>query len=129
MSNHNLTAPNTLSVRAWTYLDRPAGVEFSAKVATREEAEALAALFPKAHLFRVVEVFGIGADYKATGGIAYYYVYSKTKLAAVKGNSANETGVKRYRAIMARAAKVGVAVEWQGSIHGYETRESFEAAL
>lgn len=76
------------------------------------EAMAFAARFPKSAGFKV---FGANASTRATltsnhvnGGI-------------------NEAGIRRYRALIARAEKLGVSIEWHSSSHA--SRADFEAGL
>lgn len=115
---------------------RPTRVELrSANYPTREDAEAFVALFPKSTKFRITF-----CDTPVTPGVydgahtRTWSAVSATVLAADDVNGGiNETGVKRYRSTIARAAKAGVAVEWgfggRAAFNAYPTREAFDAAI
>lgn len=104
---------------------RPLFVEIStADYATREEAEAAAALFPKSAKFYV-------STCSHPGGIYTYTARTRSELTANDNNGGrNETGIRRYRSIMARADKLGAEIEFAaGFVNHYPTRESFESAI
>lgn len=125
----DLTAPNTLTVAAHGYKDSPTAVYFRANVATKADAEALVALFPKAHNFRISSVTAPNAEGKWIAD-AWFIVSSNIGLNAVKGNERNETGIKRYHAIKARAAKVGLSVVWTApAANSVATQAEFEATI
>lgn len=105
----------------------------SPEFATREEAEAWAALFPKSAGFSVSNL----ASYPLPEG-GWRLVFgarSHTALRPTKGNDRNETGIKRYHAIMKKAQAAGLTVDWETTVLGqtgpyiYQTREAFESAI
>jgi hypothetical protein len=117
----------TLTLTAYFNYHRPEllqGAKFQARFATLAEAEAVVALFPKSSRLRAVTLRGDknGATALVDGVI---------NLAPNGTNGErNETGEKRYHTIMARAAKVGVTVEYVVSCgNAYPSREAFEAEL
>lgn len=109
-------------------LDVPQNFRISSEdLATREEAEALLALFPKSAKGRVTHVSGFNLPAEGV-----FVVKFEARLAAdgVNGGT-NETGVRRYRSIIRSAAKAGLAVDFceARALNTYPTRERFESAL
>lgn len=105
---------------------RPLFVEIAtADYATEAEAAAVVALFPKSAKFYVSRC-------SHAGGIQTYSARTRATLVPTGNNGGtNETGVRRYRSIMARAEKLGASVEFVTgrTVNAYADRETFEAAI
>lgn len=113
-----------LTVHAFEQSGKPIHVTFFRRFKTEEAARAFADQFPKSYKFRVRPTGG-------RDGIAYWGVDATTYLYAVKGNEKNETGIKRYHAIMAKAEKLGIETIFDAGrmLNAYTDRETFEAAI
>jgi len=92
--------------------------------ASREAAEADLDFFPKMTKFVVARV-GFFQD----GQSGHYFQIRTSAALAANGvnGGVNETGVKRYRAVVRNAP----VVAWKGDefVNNYSTRDAFEAAL
>lgn len=131
MNNTAATAPQTLVAHA-TYSTNSgapmrvtfcAGFGFEGDGPAEESAREFAALFPKASKMRVRSV-------QHSDGRRAWEVITEADLLPTKGNTFNETGVKRYRRVATLLAKAGYSAEWTTPYgNSYETREAFEAAI
>lgn len=130
------TTANTIEMMAnYVSNEGPTAVQnirLDARFETREQAEAAAALFPKACRIKVYALgtyTGLGTpDYRT---FTLYTIHTDIRLNADRVNGGkNETGIKRYRSIMRAAERAGLAVEWLSfSGNSYATQADFEAAL
>ena len=96
--------------------------------ATREEAAAVAAIFPKFVLAGV----GRTAHAARTGQHRVADTFSvglTVKLLPTKGNERNEGGIKRYRSFQAKAAQAGYSMEFVQPSPLYMTEGALEAAI
>lgn len=127
------TAPGTIQMAAITVpgmgSDLPVGAfRMDAAFATRAEAEAFAALFPK---YVRAEVRGFTTDPRPVS-VTFEAVSVDLNLAADDCNGGkNETAIKRYRAVVRTLAKHGLEATWTET-HGhynYASQAAFEAAL
>jgi hypothetical protein len=120
----------------WTGEQAPQSYEVRTQYrATRAEAEADAAAYPKGARLRVISFNG---GYGATGeqNWTVYYAGVRIELAANGTNGGiNETGVKRLHQIERAAAKLGQDIVWDPALNGgsprnaYHTREALAAGL
>jgi hypothetical protein len=96
--------------------------------ATREEAEAWAAQFPKAVRFYVTTL-----SYSDGRAMTYHARTGSVRLTADAVNGGvNETGVRRYRSAIRTAAKLGLDVVFPAGgnvVNAYTDRAAFEAAI
>jgi hypothetical protein len=106
------------------HTDQLSHITASARTATVEDAQALAAQFPKS---AKVSAVSLGGD-PAHLGIIQFHVNL-----APNGNNGgiNETGLRRYRTLMRAAAKAGITVEWTAAqaVNSFATQAEFEAAV
>lgn len=107
--------------------DRPMHVEFIRRFENEADALAYKAQFPKSYNFKSYECHGLR---NGESCIVYYGVSSWIKLAPTKGNDRNETGIKRYHAIMKKMAALGEEVVFESpALNQYTSREAFESAI
>jgi len=112
---------------AYFSFDRPMHVQFTRRFKTEAEALAYAAQFPKSYNFKMSTCYGVR---NGESCIVDYGVSSWIKLAPTKGNDRNETGIKRYHAIMKKMAALGEEVVFEApALNQYRTREAFESAI
>lgn len=119
----------TIQIRAYFDSRRgesvPQDVKIRAEFATLADADAALALFPKS--CRAFTCAG-----RRTDGEKYAIIAMEARLVANGSNGGkNETGIKRYRAFVAKAVKLGFAVEfiYGRAQNAYPTVESFESAI
>jgi hypothetical protein len=119
----------TIQIRA--YFDNrkgesvPQDVKIRAEFATLADADAALALFPKS--CRAFTCRGRRAD-----GEKYAIIAMEARLVANGSNGGkNETGIKRYRAFIAKAAKLGFAIAFiaDRAVNAYQTAEAFESVI
>lgn len=110
----------------------PAGVpqeyRFSAELPTLLDAQRLCDQFPKSCGMRANTLH----TYDESGeSVMRGHLSARGDLVADGANHGrNETGIRRYRAILRAAAKLGLAVEYRAEYRSsYPTREAFEAAI
>lgn len=102
---------------------RPASYAFHLEAANVEEARELAARFPKS--------CGMKAGTLWTAEGARGWVSCQATLQADGVNrGVNETGLRRYRAVLAAAERLGLTVAYVPQAgHAYASRADFEAAV
>lgn len=134
MTETGTTAPATLMMTATHgHYSGPAVLQhvyFTARFSTESAAESFSALFPKSAQIRVEAVHSSYTN-STVNSVEYYQVKSvNTLLPNARNGKLNEAGVKRVRAILARAEKHGIEVQYAAEYaNSYPSRKAFEAAL
>lgn len=123
----------TLRLSAWhensvvtreTTPGKAAGCELSIEVETVEQARELAAQFPASTRVRAATLYT--RDRGDRGIVRVCIGLSSNR----NRGEVNETGLRRYRAIVKRAEQLGIEVEWRAQfVNSYPTREAFELAV
>jgi hypothetical protein len=122
---------NTVEINATTLYagsagydwSKPQAVSLSITFETVEQQNAFLAQFPKSHKWSRSTVS------TADGEFPFSATRADLRKTGVHGEK-NETGIKRYYAIMQKLESAGIAYEWRtGYANSYADRESFEAAL
>jgi len=106
--------------------DAPQQVKIQTVVADIDTADAIAAQFPKSCRVFTCE----GRRWPSNERFAL--VATEARLVASGNNGGkNETGIKRYRAFIAKAIKLGYTVEFVAgeARNSYQTAEAFESAI
>lgn len=105
----------------------PQSYEFTAVLPSRNDAVAFAAQFPKS-----AKMFG-GTLSCYDNGRSYVQGYASSHGNLVSNGvngGVNESALRRYKAIVAAAAKLGVEIQYEvNALNSYPTRESFEKAV
>lgn len=103
-------------------------VEASARVETKEEAQAIAALFPKSARVMGTTLSGcLDGNLQSTVGYVHFWVELQSN--GVTG-ARNETGLKRYRSFRRWAERLGFATEWTAQYgNSIKTEAEFENYL
>jgi len=109
------------------YVDRPdmpQNAKIEVRVDTADEADALAARFPKYVAAKTTRVTGFNMD-------PYHMVIIKARLIATgTTGDVNEAGIKRVRRAVAVLDADGIAIEWVGGFrNSYDTREEAAEAI
>jgi hypothetical protein len=100
----------------------PQAVTVTARVATEEDARTIAALFPKTVGLRAS---GLVGSAEHTG---YLHFSAKLLKDGVVGDR-NETGLRRFARLIAKAAELGIKIEYRGTFaNSYRTLDAFCAA-
>jgi len=102
----------------------PTHFEFQQDFPTIEDATAFRDQFPKATKLFVYTI------HTSEGG-KYYGVTTRANLTSDRNNGGiNETGLRRYQAVIKAAAKLGIEIVCDpNATNAYETREEFEQAI
>lgn len=98
--------------------------DFNTETDTPESAAALVALFPKSAKLTAGRIM-------QNGGRIGGFIRGSGKLATDGVNGGvNETAIRRYRAVVRAAAKLGIEIRWtaRNYSNAYISREAFEAA-
>lgn len=136
------TGPTAIRVSAFCqrdhdglHLDRPSHVQAVMYLDGAEEADALAALFPKGVR---IKRSSLGGHEDLGGGRVDWdrpwTLHSLNFHAALGANGnnggVNEAGLKRYRSLVKACEKAGIVVEFETGRYGnaYGSREAFEQA-
>jgi hypothetical protein len=102
-------------------------VEITAKCSTVEAAREIAALFPKSMKVRATTLTSYATGEAVVTGIICFRAGLRSD--GVNGGR-NETGIKRYRSLVAKLAKHGFSTEYVAQwSNAYPTLEAFEAAI
>lgn len=102
----------------------PSHAEITMQFTSREEMESFAAKLPKSLRARTGYFLNPVSGDRA-------WIEIRVKLAPVKGNERNETGIKRLRAAEAKLTALGVCVKFDAdrAYNSYQTRADFDAAI
>lgn len=109
--------------------EQPNLVEITTVVPTVEDANQVAAEFPKS--LRVGAVRYAGDQWTPGSHRSYGFVRFQVFLTANDANGGvNEGGVKRYQSFMRHVERLGYGLVWNPDGRAsYQTREAFEAAI
>jgi hypothetical protein len=124
-----------LTLKVWAshhhfYQDMPSWFQGGIELPSldSERAEAIAALFPKSVKVHVSKMHEYKSGTQST--VSYLRISASLGSDGVNGGR-NETGIKRYRAMMKAAERAGIVIEWTAQTLDvtFATREEFEAAI
>ena len=102
----------------------PQDYSFSAELPTVEAAREFVTLFPKS-----VKMFA-ATLYKADHTVGGWATTRGNLVSDGVNGGLNETGLKRYQAVLKAAAKLGLQIEYAiDAKNSYATREAFEQAI
>lgn len=104
--------------------EHPQGVSYNIKAESHDEAKHIASQFAKSHGVRAV------VSHERDGSVTGHANGNVTLKSDRVNGGVNETGLKRFEAVMKRADALGIKKEWSAPWgNSYKTEADFRSAL